>query len=272
MSTLTLERLRVTTSGGRALVDDVSWTVSGSQRLGIIGASGSGKSMTGRAVMGVLPASLRATGRILLDDVDLLYLPPARMNRVRGSRIAFVPQEPGAALDPLMRVGRQIGGVLRLHGTAPDGDVRAEVHRLLERVRIDDVERVASAYPWQLSGGQRQRVCIAQALACRPDVVIADEPTTALDVTVQAAVLELLDDLVSATGTALVFISHDLPVVAALCPRLVVMDGGHVVEETDTARVRDSDHPYTRTLVEAATGTSPGDTRAGATHQHREDS
>lgn len=256
-SGLRLEGLTVTTAEGTRLLDGVSWSVRAGERLGIIGASGSGKSMTGRAVLRMLPRGLTASGRVLLDGEDLLTLPTSRMPQVRGTRIALVPQEPGAALDPLMKVGRQVAGVLRVHGTAGGSSVRGEVHRLLAQVRIDDVERVAASYPWQLSGGQRQRVCIAQVLACRPDVIIADEPTTALDATVQAAVLRLLDELVTQTRTALVLISHDLPVVASLCSRVVVMQDGRVVEATTVEEIGSSTQPCTRALLAAATAFDP---------------
>src|SRR5690606_14629175 len=175
---LEVRDLTVRTSSGRVLLDHVSWRVAPGERLGVIGESGSGKSLTAAAILGLLPDGMTATGQVLLDGTDLLPLGEKAMRRVRGARIAMVFQEPLTALDPLMTIGRQIAGPLRLHrkvSRARAAELAAELCRL---VRLDDTERILGSYPWQLSGGQRQRACLAMALACEPDVLIADEPTT----------------------------------------------------------------------------------------------
>lgn len=250
---LQVEDLAVTTSTGRRILDGVSWSLDAGGRLGVVGESGSGKSMTALAVLGLLPEGMRATGRVLLDGEDLLTLPPRRLARVRGGQVAMVFQEPRTALDPFMTVGRQITGPLRLHRGLRGAAARAEAARLARLVHLDDTERILGSYPWQLSGGQRQRVALAMALACEPRVLLADEPTTALDVTVQAEVLDLLDDLVDRTGVALVFVTHDLPVVARVARDLVVMRDGRVVEHTSVgAALAGGEAAYTRELVGAA--------------------
>jgi peptide/nickel transport system ATP-binding protein len=250
---LSVEDLTVTTSAGRTLLDGVSWSLDVGDRLGVVGESGSGKSMSALAVLGLLPGGMRATGRVLLDGTDLLTLPPRRLARVRGAQVAMVFQEPLTALDPLMTVGRQITGPLRLHRGLRGTAARDEAARLARLVHLDDTERILGSYPWQLSGGQRQRVAVAMALACEPRVLLADEPTTALDVTVQAEVLDLLDDLVDRTGVALVFVTHDLPVLARIARDLVVMRDGRVVEHTTVAAaLAGGEAAYTRELVGAA--------------------
>ncbi len=250
---LSVEDLRVETSTGRTLLDGVSWSLDAGGRLGIVGESGSGKSLTALAVLGLLPEGMRATGRVRLDGTDLLTLPPRALGRVRGAQVAMVFQEPLTALDPLMTVGRQITGPLRLHRGLRGSAAREEAARLARLVHLTDTERILRSYPWQLSGGQRQRVALAMALACEPRVLLADEPTTALDVTVQAEVLDLLDDLVDRTGVALAFVSHDLPVVARVARDLVVMRDGRVVERTTVAdALAGGEAAYTRDLVAAA--------------------
>jgi len=253
MSLLEVRDLTVRTSGGRTLLDAVSWSVEAGGRLGVIGESGSGKSITALAVLGLLPDGMTATGEVLLDGVDLLALHGRRLDAIRGAQVAMVFQEPLTALDPLMTVGRQIAGPLRLHRGLSRPQAREQAAALCRMVRLDDAERILGSYPWQLSGGQRQRVALAMALACEPRVLLADEPTTALDVTVQAEVLDLLDELVDRTGVTLVFVSHDLPVVARVARDLVVMREGRVVESTTVARALDAPaDPYTRQLIEAA--------------------
>lgn len=253
MSVLTVTDLTVTTSTGRTLLDHVSWSLPPGGRIGLVGESGSGKSLTAAAVLGLLPSGMRATGEVLIDGQDVVALPERRLWELRGRVVALVSQEPLTALDPLMTVGRQIAGPLRLHRRLRGAAARAEVARLARLVRLDDAERILDSYPWQLSGGQRQRVALAMALACEPRVLIADEPTTALDVTVQADVLALLDDLVDRAGVALVFVSHDLPVVARVARDLVVMRDGRVVERGPVADLlAGGREPYTRELVAAA--------------------
>lgn len=257
MTGLEVRDLTVRTSGGRTLLDSVSWEVPFGGRLGIIGESGSGKSLTVAAVLGLLPEGMTATGQVLLDGRDLLTLGERAMRRVRGAQVAMVFQEPLTALDPLMTVGRQVAGPLRLHRGVSRARARELTADLFRLVRLDDAERILGSYPWQLSGGQRQRVSLAMALACEPRVLLADEPTTALDVTVQAEMLDLLDDVVERTGTTLVFVSHDLPVVARVARDLVVMRSGQVVEASTVAQALEAPaHPYTRQLLAAARAVS----------------
>lgn len=253
MSLLEVQDLTVTRADGSRLLDGVSWDVDAGDRLGVIGESGSGKSLTALAILGLLPDGLRATGHVRLGDRELIGASDRALRRVRGARIAMVFQEPLTALDPLMRVGRQLTGPLRLHRGLSRASARAQASELLDMVGLHESERVLSSFPWQLSGGQRQRVGIALALACEPEVLLADEPTTALDVTVQAQILDLLHDLVERTGTALVFISHDLPVVSRLTEQLVVMRGGEVLERTTVARaIASPGHTYTAELIDSA--------------------
>ncbi len=251
--TLAIENLSVATSGGKVLLDDCSWSVQTGGRLGIIGESGSGKSLTAQAILGLLPEGMTATGSVQLNGVELLGAKEKHLRKVRGAQIAMIFQEPLTALDPLMKVGRQIAGPLKLHKGLSRHDAVARAVELCHQVALTDTERILNSYPWQLSGGQRQRVSIAMALACSPDVLIADEPTTALDVTVQAEILALLNDLIEQTGTTLVFVSHDLPVVAHVAEGLVVMQHGKVVEATTVTRaLTGPNEPYTQHLLDAA--------------------
>ncbi|GAA3081610.1 hypothetical protein GCM10010464_52140 [Pseudonocardia yunnanensis] len=243
--------------GGRTLVNDVSLRLDAGERLGLIGASGSGKSLTALAAIGLLPEGASVTGSIRFDGRELAGRSDRELAQVRGSRIGMVFQEPATALDPLMRVGAQIAGpVRRLTGATRSAAARRAVE-LAASVGLPDPEVLVRAYPHQLSGGQRQRVGIAIALAGGPDLLIADEPTTALDVTVQAEVLRLLDDLVRRRGTALLFISHDLAVVAQVARRVAVLADGRLREHGAVEQVlhhpRD---PVTRAMLEAAWRTS----------------
>ncbi|WP_020573638.1 ATP-binding cassette domain-containing protein [Actinopolymorpha alba] len=239
--------------GGRSLVRDVTLELAAHDRVGLIGESGSGKSLTAQALLGLLPDGMRATGRIVIDGRDYLEAPDRAWRRVRGSTVSMVFQEPLTALDPLMPVGRQIAGPLRLHHGLNRADAQAQALEWCRRVHLPDPERIVRALPHQISGGQRQRVAVAMALACRPRVLIADEPTTALDVTVQKQILALLDELIEETGVALLFISHDLPVVAGLARTLLVMRSGEVVESGPTDDVlRRPKSSYGRELVASA--------------------
>lgn len=249
--TLSVTDLSITTEQGRSLLSGCSWEVETGGRLGIIGESGSGKSLTSLAILGLLPDGLTASGSVMLDGRELLSLAEREKRRFRGSRIAMIFQEPLTSLDPLMKVGEQIAGPIRLHHKVSRQASRARAGELLRQVALND--RVANSYPWQLSGGQRQRVAIAMALGCEPDVLIADEPTTALDVTVQADILSLLSELITETGSTLVFITHDLPVIAQVSEDLVVMKDGRVVERTTVHRaLTNPGDPYTARLIEAA--------------------
>lgn len=234
------------------LVDDVSFTLDAGDRVGLIGESGSGKSLTSLAAVGLLPSALRVTGSVRLDGHEIVGTPDARLRALRGPVAQVVFQEPLTALDPLMRVGKQIAEPLRRHLDLRGGALGEAVSTALAEVALTD-PRIARAYPHELSGGQRQRVAIAIALAARPQLLIADEPTTALDVTVQDAVLTLLERLIAERGMALLFVSHDLAVVARMVERIVVLQRGVAVEEGPVDRVlRDPQHPYTRALVASA--------------------
>jgi oligopeptide/dipeptide ABC transporter ATP-binding protein len=238
------------------LVSDVSFTLSAGERVGLIGESGSGKSLTALAMMGLLPEGVRATGSVRLAGVadDLIGMPEPRLAAVRGAAMTMVFQEPMSALNPSMRVGDQVAEVMLLHGTQPDRrTARAAAVKLLDSVHLPEPERLARAYPHQLSGGQRQRVMIAIALANGPSVLLADEPTTALDVTVQAQVLDLILTGVAERGAALLFITHDLAVVATVCERVMVMYGGRIVEAGAVKEVFTRPrHPYTQGLLAAS--------------------
>ncbi len=221
--------------------------------LCIVGESGSGKSMSANAVMGLLPQGVKPVrGTITFDGRPILGLPEKEMLKLRGSRISMIFQEPLSALNPLMRVGAQIAEVFEAHGALNASERRARALQLLEEVGIPDPDAAVRAYPFQLSGGQRQRVMIAMALALEPDILIADEPTTALDVTTQAQILKLIEDLRARRGMAVIFITHDFGVVADIADRVIVMQTGEIVE-TGTADevLLKPQHPYTRALIDA---------------------
>ena len=255
MPLLQVENLRVTLRTPRgevAALREVSFSMAAGDTLGLIGESGCGKSITALALMGLLPEGAQVRGRIRFRDRELTTLDEAGMCALRGDRMAMVFQEPMTALNPLHTVGRQIGESLRLHRGLGRAAARAEALRLLDRVRLPRPAERLDAYPHQLSGGQRQRVVIAIALACGPDLLLADEPTTALDTTLQREVLELVGELVRESGMALLLISHDLGVMADAVQRLMVMYGGTVVESGPTAEVFSRlAHPYTRGLFAA---------------------
>jgi peptide/nickel transport system ATP-binding protein len=248
-------------SGDLQLVSDVGFSLAPRERLGIIGESGSGKSLTALSTMGLLPDGLSADGTIRLAgvDEDLLSLRERDMAHIRGGRMSMVFQEPMTALNPLQRVGAQVAEVLRLHGAhGRGGDLDRAAVELLERVRLPDPAASAKAYPHQLSGGQRQRVMLAIALANDPAVLICDEPTTALDVTVQAQMLELILAGVAARESALLFITHDLAVMAEVCERVIVLYGGRIVEAGPVWDVfTRPQHRYTRGLLDASDLGSP---------------
>jgi len=241
-------------AGTLPLVSDVSFTVTRGQRVGIIGASGSGKTLTCMAIAGLLPPELTAAGSIRLAgfDRDMVRASERALASVRGRLTGMVFQEPMTALNPTMRVDRQIAEAIRLHRRCPRAQLGTEVLALLEAVGLPDPPRIARSFPHQLSGGQRQRIVIAVALANSPDLLICDEPTTALDVTVQARVLDLIDERAAATGAAVLFISHNLAVVASLCDYLLVMWAGRIVEQGPVVEVlADPQHEHTRQLLAA---------------------
>ncbi|BBK39045.1 ABC transporter ATP-binding protein [Allostella sp. ATCC 35155] len=250
MPLLTVADLTIRFGDRPPAVAGVSFALARGETLGIVGESGSGKSATMLALAGLLPRSARVGGRVRLAELDLTRLDEAGWRRLRGRRIAIVFQEAMAALNPLMRAGAQIVEAISAHGEVPPAVARKRSLQLLAEVGIDDPVRVAASRPWQLSGGQQQRVLIAMALACDPDLLIADEPTTALDATVQAQILQLLRDLQRRRGMAILFVSHDLGVVGAIADRVLVMQDGRVVESGPVEHLFAApEHPYTRHLI-----------------------
>jgi len=243
-------------AGDKTLVDSLTFRIAAGERVGLIGESGSGKSITSLAVMGLLPDTVRATGSVRVgdDERNIVDLDERAAARLRGSRMAMVFQEPMTALNPLMRVGAQIAEVMTIHGTQPTkAAAAARAVELLADVGLPSPAETAKAYPHQLSGGQRQRVVLAIALANDPALLVADEPTTALDVTVQKQVLDLVLRKVTQRGTGLLFITHDLAVVGETCERVLVMNKGVVVEEGPIDQVfTRPQHPYTRGLLAAS--------------------
>ncbi|GAA3754747.1 hypothetical protein GCM10022240_04740 [Microbacterium kribbense] len=275
---LAVEHLTIRTDDGRVLVDDLSLEVPSGARLALIGESGSGKSLTSLAIMGLLPDGMTAAGSIRVAGHEMVGVSDAAARRVRGRTVGIVFQEPLTALDPLQRLGDQLGEALTRAaaarsgtasgGQAPRGQMargrmargrmsrterRAAVRAALGDVRLHEPDRIAQSYPHEASGGQRQRVAIAMALAARPDLLILDEPTTALDVTVQAEVLQLLDGIVAGGAMATLFVSHDLAVVAQMADSAVVLRGGRAVERGTVAQLLTAPREeYTRLLVTAA--------------------
>ena len=250
---LSVKNLRVAypapSGGWNEVLRGVSFDL-GRERLAIVGESGSGKSTTGRAIMRLLPDQARVTAdRMSFGDVDLLKATEREMRRIRGGRIAMVLQDPRYSLNPLHRVSRQIAESCRLHARMSRAEARDRALDLLEQVRIRNPRRVMDLYPHELSGGMGQRVMIAMMLAAEPELVIADEPTSALDVTVRGQILDILNERVEAQGAALIFISHDLPLVADFCDRVLVMYAGRVVEEIAARDLAQARHPYTKALL-----------------------
>jgi len=251
---LTVEDLSVefrTRHGVVRALDRVGFSLRRGETVGVVGESGSGKSVTGLALLGILPPSARVTsGRAVFGGLDLLAASPQQRLEYRGRELAMIFQNPRAALNPIRPVGRQLADVLRRHTTLRGGRLEARVLELLARVQIPDPERRARAYPFELSGGMCQRVMIALAVACGPALLIADEPTTGVDVTTQAGVLDLLGELARDSRMATILITHDLAVVAERCDRIVVMHAGHVVETAPAAELlRQPRHPYTARLI-----------------------
>ncbi len=246
-------RIRLRADAGPVdAVRGASFSLARGDTVGLVGESGSGKSLTALALLGLLPEGAQVEGSIRLDGRELLGLPERELARLRGDRIAMVFQEPMTALNPVHTVGRQVAEPLRLHRGLPAADARRAAIALLDRVGIADAARRIDAYPHQFSGGQRQRITLAMALACGPDLLVADEPTTALDVTVQRQVLDLLQELVAERGMALLLVSHDLGVIARRVARTLVMYGGSLVESGPTGEVfAHRRHPYTRGLFAA---------------------
>jgi peptide/nickel transport system ATP-binding protein len=250
-----------TARGSVAAVDDVSFEIRAGETLGLVGESGSGKSVTALSIMRLVQAPGRiAGGRVVFKGRNLLPLDERRMQGVRGAEISLIFQEPMTALNPVFRVGDQIAETLVVHDRATKREARGKAVELLRAVRIPSPESRVMDYPHQLSGGMRQRVMIAIALACQPSLVIADEPTTALDVTIQAEILDLLREMKAALGLALLLITHDLGVVAETADRVAVMYAGRIVETGPVREIfRQPAHPYTRGLLASIPGGHPGE-------------
>jgi peptide/nickel transport system ATP-binding protein len=225
----------------------------GREKVGIVGESGSGKSATGRAILRLTPRTAQVTAaRMALRGEDLLHASERRMRAIRGRRISMILQDPKYSLNPVMRVGDQIAESFLVHHEATRAQARERTLDMLAQVRIRDPRRVFDLYPHEVSGGMGQRVMIAMMLIPEPELLIADEPTSALDVTVRLQVLAILDDLVSQRGLGLMFISHDLNLVATFCDRVLIMYAGRIVESCAASELRHATHPYTRGLLEAA--------------------
>ena len=252
---LTVEDLTIDIDGA-SVVDGVSFSVGAGEVIALVGESGCGKSLTALALLGLLPDAARIVrGRIMLDDVDLVPLPEREMRRVRGSRVSIIFQEATASLDPLTAVGSQIAEAYALHHRVSRSEARTKAKDMLVAVGIPDPDHRLGQYPFELSGGMCQRIMIAIALACRPALLIADEPTTGLDVTTQAVIMDLIGELAHESGMATIFITHDLALAAEYCDRIVVMHAGHIVEAAPGPELfAHPRHPYSAKLLAATPG------------------
>jgi peptide/nickel transport system ATP-binding protein len=251
---LKVQNLSVGINRGRKIlsaVDDISFSIQSGEILGIVGESGCGKSLTALSIAGLLPqAALVSGGSVVFDGRNLLECAETELCAIRGRDLTMVFQEPASSLNPLIKIGAQIAEPAELHGQKDKARIRKEVLELMARLDLDDPEKLAEAYPHQLSGGMCQRVMIALAVICKPKLLIADEPTTALDVTIQAQILDLMKKINRELGTAILFISHDLSVVSRLCGRVLVMYAGKLVEQGPVERVFSHPvHEYTRGLL-----------------------
>jgi oligopeptide/dipeptide ABC transporter ATP-binding protein len=257
---LVVEDLRVSFDGGTVpVIRDLSLRIPAGEALGLVGESGSGKSLTARAILGLLPRGAQVTGRIVLDGKSLLDLSPTARDRMRGSRIGMIFQDPMSSLNPVLRVGDAIAQVIRSHEDVDRKTAKFRTIELLQRVGLNDAHRRFSAYPHQFSGGMRQRIMIAMALAANPGLLLADEPTTALDVVVQAGILRLINGLRRSRKMSLLFVSHDLAVVSRMCDRIAVMYAGSIVEEGPTMQVLHRPRmPYTIGLLNSIPGPRSG--------------
>ncbi len=269
-SLLDVRNIRVSFRSGRPdlpparAVEGVSFRVKAGETVGVVGESGCGKSVTGLTIMGLIPSPPGQidSGEVVFEGVDLLGLSPGQMRRIRGKEIAMVFQEPMTSLNPIFTVGSQIVEAILVHEKVSKNEARARTIELLNRVQIPDPASRFGSYPHELSGGLRQRAMIAMALACSPKLLIADEPTTALDVTIQAQILELIQELREEMGMAVMLITHDLGVVAHSAERVVVMYAGRVVEESPIVPLYDAPlHPYTRGLLKSIPGRNVGKKR-----------
>ncbi|MFB5193630.1 ABC transporter ATP-binding protein [Neobacillus sp. KR4-4] len=241
-----------TDMGTVAVVDGVDFSIKPGETLGVVGESGCGKSVTSLSVMRLLPSNASNEGSITFQGRELISLPEKQMQQVRGNDIAMIFQEPMTSLNPLHTVGKQIEEAVILHMNISKREAKERAVKMLKAVGMPRAEEIYGEHPHQLSGGMRQRVMIAMAMACDPKLIIADEPTTALDVTIQAQILDLMRDLKEKTGTSIMLITHDLGVVAEMCDRVIVMYAGQVVEETDVETLFENPkHPYTIGLIDS---------------------
>lgn len=257
MAILSVENLTVkfaTAEGEGSAVDSVSFSVEEGETLGLVGESGCGKTVTALSILRLIqePPGKITGGRIMFEGRDILSMPADELRKIRGNRIAMIFQEPSTALNPVFTIGNQIGEVYRIHRNANKKEARLKALEMLTQVGIPAPEQRVDEYPHQLSGGMRQRVVIAMALACNPSLLVADEPTTALDVTVQAQILNLMDELKEKFGASIIFITHDLGVVAQHAQKLAVMYAGKIVETGPVEKIFDKpSHPYTQGLMES---------------------
>jgi peptide/nickel transport system ATP-binding protein len=246
--------LTVSFHGGRGVtraVRGISFSI-GREKVGIVGESGSGKSQTGRAILRLSPRGAKISAKALsFDGIDLMAATEPQMRKIRGKRISMILQDPKFSLNPLMRVGHQIVEAYRVHTSASKAEARDRAMAMLEAVHIRNPARVFELLPHEVSGGMGQRIMIAMMLILEPDLIIADEPTSALDVTVRRQVLSILDELVSRRGAGLMFISHDLNLVADFCDRVLVMYGGRILEDIPARELKHARHPYTRALLDS---------------------
>jgi peptide/nickel transport system ATP-binding protein len=251
---LQVDDLNISFHGGRGVtraVRGISFAI-GREKVGIVGESGSGKSQTGRAILRLTPKGAEVTAKALVfDGIDLLAATERQMRKIRGKRISMILQDPKFSLNPLMRVGQQIVEAYRVHTRATTAEARDRATAMLEAVKIRNPARVFELLPHEVSGGMGQRIMIAMMLILEPDLIIADEPTSALDVTVRRQVLTILDELVSRRGSGLMFISHDLNLVAEFCDRVLVMYGGRILEDIPARELKHAQHPYTRALLDS---------------------
>ncbi|RGE23323.1 ABC transporter ATP-binding protein [Leucobacter sp. wl10] len=254
MTLLEVETLRIQRASGVGdpLVAGVSFTVEAGEVVGVVGESGSGKTLTGLSLLGLLPDGLTATGSLRFAGRELLTQTPKAWERTRGAEIAMVLQDPSSSLHPMLKLGEQLTDHLRLHLGLGKLEARARAVELLERVHLREPRRLLGQYPHQLSGGMKQRVSIAIALACGPRLLIADEPTTALDANIRTGIIGLLDELRRESGMGIIFVTHDLAMLSSIADRLNVFRTGEIIESGDAQRVfRSPQHPYTRVLLDA---------------------
>jgi oligopeptide transport system ATP-binding protein len=255
MSLLSVENLSIrfrTGDGFVHAVNDVSFDIEPGQKLAVVGESGSGKSQIALSIMGLLAKNGRASGRVMFGGQDLLQMSQPQLNKIRAKDIGMIFQDPMSSLNPYMRIERQLGEVVEQHEGLSRREARKRVLEVMEAVQIPDARNRLRAYPHEFSGGMRQRIVIAMALICKPKLILADEPTTALDVTVQAQIMNLLDEIQQEMGTAIMLITHDLGVVAGFCDDTLVFYGGKVMEQATTLQIFDAPgHPYTRGLLRA---------------------